>query len=212
MDLKLSAEDLAQHLAERAPVMVARAHLPEHWVRTWLGEGPPPEQRYAMKLLDWETRVVFAYTVDLVPVPLDAQVGDTPGPQEARPHRHLSRQISVPGEVTQGELNVVREHVLSLFQPVVPLFFPLAEAVGVRFVAHAPIPGADPARRPGSLPAPGARGRPAAGRRPPDDPRGPGQRLGGLPGLLPGLVGGRVPGPRGAELADRPRRVDEPRL
>ncbi len=78
------------------------------------------------RLSDWETKLVFTYTCDVLP--------------DGRTMRHLSVQMSVPGIVTTGELNVNQDLLLGNFEPIVKLYFPMHPAVAASMRAAAPVP------------------------------------------------------------------------
>lgn len=119
--------------------MVAFAHDPEHYLEPRLGQSPdvtyPAHLVLRFKLPAWETAVKFAYSVDVV---------------DGRGTRHLSAQISVPGVVTQGELNVpgTKEALLTMIDNAARCFFPLTDGIRYQIVASAPIPIVDPRSAP----------------------------------------------------------------
>jgi len=129
------------------------AHDPANWV--YLSRGERVEQkkieadgelvpllplvRYSMRFEGWETRITFIYSVDVVPVPV-SQSGDD---AEESPHRHLQIQMSIPQQLTQGELNLALSDpkgLMALLTPLVSLFFPMHDHIKMNSKAHAPIP------------------------------------------------------------------------
>ncbi len=135
--MKLDAADLGMMLDREAKRMVAFAHDPEHYLRPARGESPdrtyPAHLVLRLKLPNWETQVKFSYSVD---------VRDGVGV------RHLSAQISVPGSLSQGEVNAGAPSLLELFDGAVRCFFPLVEGIRYQIVAAAPIPVVDARQAP----------------------------------------------------------------
>lgn len=81
---------------------------------------------YKYKLVSNDTRAAIVYTVDVVP----------PGMSVSGTQRHLSIQITVPGQVTQGELANVQDQLLAGLDGIVGVFLPAAR-LGVEVVAGA---------------------------------------------------------------------------
>ena len=135
--MKLTAEDLGMVLEVEARRMVAFAHLPEHYLRPDAGESPgrtyPAHLVTRLKLPNWETQVRFEYSVDV---------------RNGRGVRHLSVQLSVPGHLTQGEVNAAAPSLLPLFDAGVRMFFPLVDNIRYQIVAAAPIPVVDARQAP----------------------------------------------------------------
>jgi hypothetical protein len=63
-------------------------------------------------LVEHQSRAVFTYTVDV--------------PPNAHPQRHLSIQIPVPGQLSQGELVRYQAALTQLYEPIVLEYFPAA--------------------------------------------------------------------------------------
>lgn len=63
-------------------------------------------------LVESQTRLIITYTVDV--------------PPNQRPWRHLSLQVTVPGQVLQGELLAIQDELLRAQEPIVLAFFPAA--------------------------------------------------------------------------------------
>lgn len=119
------------------------------WIPVEDGEEGEEELAPASKVLQhtqrldsWETRVSYAYSVDVRPENGGGEVA----------WRHLSVTIRVPGVVRQGELNLplpgsdvtVKASLLPLVEPILLLYFPLAEQVRFNIRALPPVPVGDP--------------------------------------------------------------------
>lgn len=125
---------LGESLEREAARMRDFAHDPAHYIRIDRGEHVerkyPEALIYRQKQLGWETRIKYTYSVDVL--------------ADGRALRHLSMQISVPGEIHQGQLNQVKEHLATQLDGVGHTFFPLDSSVGFNMRALAPIPVVDP--------------------------------------------------------------------
>lgn len=139
----LTQADLGSWLDKEARRMASFAHEVEHFVHVYRKESAsqlyPRDLVYRMKLPAWETILVYTYSVDVL--------------ADGAHHRHLSIQFSVPGEVTQGEVNAYKRKLLELVSPMVRLFFPMHDEVESRLFVSAPVPVVDSrdGRRGGNL-------------------------------------------------------------
>ena len=129
---------LGSSLEREAERMRAFAHQPEHYIRVFEGAHGPAEHVerlyrdtlvYRQKQEGWETRIRYTYSVDVL--------------ANGRAVRHLCVQISVPGQITQGEINLVKDHLAAQMDGIAKTFFPLDTDVGFVARALAPIPVVD---------------------------------------------------------------------
>lgn len=124
----LSPADIAQDLEGFALRARWFAHRPENALRVLDDERvevrfPGGELRFAARLPDWESRIVWTYTVEVI---RDERPGSGHG---ERTIRHLSVQQSVPRDVTQGQVNVAKDAIIGWWSWVAPMFFPGESAV-----------------------------------------------------------------------------------
>lgn len=133
-----TSEILEADLRRKAAAMCEFAERAAHYIDTAAGETPaqkyPADLRFVLKEPSWGTSLVFTYCVEV----------NHPGWPSGHRLRHLSIQLSIRGEVTQGQLQAAREELLAGYLPMVRCFFPLADALGVELFADAPVPVVDP--------------------------------------------------------------------
>lgn len=87
----------------------------------WVDHQPLlDELRFTVKEgAHWETKLTFCYTVDVVVLK-----------RRVARMKHLSVQMSVPGQLTRGQLNAGgAEEFLQQLEPIIKLFFPLTPEV-----------------------------------------------------------------------------------
>ncbi len=148
---ELSASDLGQSIDKEASRVTKLAHQPDRWLRPHDGEAPPQDQRFSVKLPRWQSRIRYAYSVDIIPHQVEVIIerGHEPaaaptGREEV--WRHLSIQLSVPDQVSQAQLNADGATLLALYQPQVQAFFPLQSAIRTYWQVSTPIPVVHPDR------------------------------------------------------------------
>lgn len=137
--------DLDEELEKWITTCRASRVVPSTWRRVGL-DGRitgPAYQRLKVRHPLWETAIVLAYSVDIVP---DLQPGAAPG--AARLVEALSFEFSVPTpkmQITQGMLNhgEPRAAVLAMVAPIVGAVFGLTRPVKTVLRAHPAVPVVD---------------------------------------------------------------------
>jgi len=118
-------------------------------------EALGPDHKHRIKLPSRETTLFFTYAIDDLPDLAGAAELATADAVDEMSNaelklwerglrrvqvRHLCVQISVPGHVTQGIVNVGKLDFLEFFSPMVKVFFPLHESLKATLMAHQPVP------------------------------------------------------------------------
>jgi len=118
------------------------------------GEGKvvqdrPMDDRHKtrIKLPGWDTKITVVYSVDDLPewnldCTFEERLAELEGNLDAlndglprRKVRHLSIQISIPGNFTTAQVRMVPEF-LQWYEPMVKVFFPLHEQIRATLIAH----------------------------------------------------------------------------
>jgi len=125
------------------------------------GEGKvvqdrPMDDRHKtrIKLPGWDTKITVVYSVDDLPewnldCTFEERLAELEGNLDAlndglprRKVRHLSIQISIPGNFTTAQVRMVPEF-LQWYEPMVKVFFPLHEQIRATLIAHPAVPVVD---------------------------------------------------------------------